>query len=59
MRQGAHIIDIGIDTSRRGSRSPYYALEQREISRARYAVESKPWPPSPVTYTPHDFGPCP
>jgi RHS repeat-associated protein len=59
MERGAHIIDIGIDSSRQGSRSPYYMLELRELARAVYPVDRRPWPPSGQSYAPVDLGPCP
>jgi RHS repeat-associated protein len=59
IQRGAHIIDIGIDSSRQGSRSPYYALELRQIAEAGYPVDRRPWPASPSPYTPDDDGPCP
>lgn len=59
IQRGAHIIDVGIDGGRQGSRSPYYALELRKIAEAGYPVERRPWPASPGAYTPPDPGPCP
>lgn len=56
---GSRVLDIGIDTSRLGSRSPYYDLEKRIFAEFGYPVEPRAWPPSPNTYTPSDPGPCP
>lgn len=57
--RGSHIIDIGIDNSRKDSRSPYYELEQRIIAETGYPVERRPWPPSRIEYEPEDPGRCP
>jgi hypothetical protein len=56
---GSHIIDIGIDSSRMGSRSPYYELERRIIAETGYPVEYRSWPPSENKYSPEYEGPCP
>ena len=52
-------MDIGIDESREGSRSPYYELELRVLDQANYPVEQRFWPPSPGRYEPEYRGPCP
>jgi hypothetical protein len=57
--RGAKIIDIGLDSSRRGSLSPYYQLELRIIAETGYPVERRSWEASPDQYTPDDPGPCP
>lgn len=57
--RGTHIIDIGIDTSRVGSRSPYYALELRIMMETGYPVDRRPWPASSSEYEPEAGEPCP
>lgn len=60
IQRGTHIIDIGIDSSRQETRSPYYALELRELAAANYPVERQPWGPSLNQYVDEDYGgPCP
>lgn len=60
IQRGTHIIDIGIDSSRQQTRSPYYALELRELAAVNYPVEHRPWGPSPNQYVDEDYGgPCP
>lgn len=56
---GTRVIDIGVDSSRQGSRSPYYELELRIIAETGYPVERRPWPASPNQYQPVYAGPCP
>lgn len=59
MAKGAKIIDIGIDRSRQGNRSPYYELEQRIITETGYSVEERFWFSSARPYPGVRVGACP
>ena len=59
MARGDKIIDIGIDRSRQGNRSPYYELEQRIITETGYPVEERFWFSSARPYPGVRIGACP
>jgi RHS repeat-associated protein len=60
MIRGSRILDIGIDTARLRTRSPYYALEVAILAEARYPVTEVYWPPSGRGYVDEHYGgPCP
>jgi hypothetical protein len=47
MKQGCEIIDIGINPTRPGGRSPFYEMEKRVIGDANYPTTPVYWPPWP------------
>lgn len=47
MKEGCEIIDIGINPTRPGGRSPFYEMEKRAIGDANYPTTPVYWPPWP------------